>query len=138
MFNKFLSLSTTIYQVIVRTTFTELVDRDGKLIVGGLKGRRADMFLDYVFRFGRKGVAINFVTNEDIKILRDLEQYYATQIDEMPVSTFLRIKSSLMMDFADGFYLYLLPRTTLPKRESLPPQFVMLNTDFTISYLRIN
>ncbi|CEQ39748.1 SPOSA6832_01329, partial [Sporobolomyces salmonicolor] len=30
-------------------------------------------------RFGRKGVAINFVTNEDIKILRDLEQYYATQ-----------------------------------------------------------
>ncbi|GAA5848624.1 hypothetical protein JCM8547_004577 [Rhodosporidiobolus lusitaniae] len=37
-------------------------------------------------RFGRKGVAINFVTNEDIKILRDLEQYYATQIDEMPVN----------------------------------------------------
>ncbi|GAA6008969.1 hypothetical protein JCM10207_004046 [Rhodosporidiobolus poonsookiae] len=37
-------------------------------------------------RFGRKGVAINFVTNEDVKILRDLEQYYATQIDEMPVN----------------------------------------------------
>ncbi|SGY75224.1 BQ5605_C005g03408 [Microbotryum silenes-dioicae] len=35
-------------------------------------------------RFGRKGVAINFVTAEDVKILRDLEQYYATQIDEMP------------------------------------------------------
>ncbi|GEM09679.1 ATP-dependent RNA helicase, EIF4A3 [Rhodotorula toruloides] len=30
-------------------------------------------------RFGRKGVAINFVTNEDIK-------YFATQIDEMPVN----------------------------------------------------
>jgi len=27
-------------------------------------------------RFGRKGVAINFVTNEDVKILRDIEQYY--------------------------------------------------------------
>ncbi|KAL8278010.1 hypothetical protein RQP46_009642 [Phenoliferia psychrophenolica] len=37
-------------------------------------------------RFGRKGVAVNFVTNEDVKILRDLEQYYATQIDEMPVN----------------------------------------------------
>lgn len=36
-------------------------------------------------RFGRKGVAINFVTIEDVRILRDIEQYYATQIDEMPV-----------------------------------------------------
>lgn len=36
-------------------------------------------------RFGRKGVAINFVTLEDVRILRDIEQYYATQIDEMPV-----------------------------------------------------
>lgn len=24
-------------------------------------------------RFGRKGVAINFVTNEDVRILRDIE-----------------------------------------------------------------
>ncbi|PRP73540.1 eukaryotic initiation factor 4A-III [Planoprotostelium fungivorum] len=37
-------------------------------------------------RFGRKGVAINFVKSDDIKILRDIEQFYATQIDEMPVS----------------------------------------------------
>ncbi|KAG8907010.1 RNA helicase [Tulasnella sp. 403] len=37
-------------------------------------------------RFGRKGVAINFVTVEDVKILRDIEQYYSTQIDEMPVN----------------------------------------------------
>ena len=37
-------------------------------------------------RFGRKGVAINFVTNEDISILRDIEQYYSTQIDEMPMN----------------------------------------------------
>ena len=35
-------------------------------------------------RFGRKGVGINFVTVEDIKILKDIEQYYSTQIDEMP------------------------------------------------------
>jgi ATP-dependent RNA helicase len=37
-------------------------------------------------RFGRKGVAINFVKNEDVRILRDIEQFYATQIDEMPMS----------------------------------------------------
>ncbi|GAA5978514.1 hypothetical protein JCM10908_004384 [Rhodotorula pacifica] len=37
-------------------------------------------------RFGRKGVAINFVANEDIRILRDIELFYSTQIDEMPVN----------------------------------------------------
>jgi len=37
-------------------------------------------------RFGRKGVAINFVRNDDIQILRDIEQYYGTQIDEMPMN----------------------------------------------------
>jgi len=37
-------------------------------------------------RFGRKGVAINFVKSEDIRILRDIEQYYGTQIDEMPMN----------------------------------------------------
>ncbi|KAJ2383454.1 RNA helicase [Coemansia sp. RSA 2611] len=37
-------------------------------------------------RFGRKGVAINFVTSDDIKLLRDIEQYYGTQIDEMPMN----------------------------------------------------
>lgn len=37
-------------------------------------------------RFGRKGVAINFVRNDDIRILRDIEQYYGTQIDEMPMN----------------------------------------------------
>jgi len=34
-------------------------------------------------RFGRKGVAINFVRKEDIGLLRDIEQFYATQIDGM-------------------------------------------------------
>jgi len=37
-------------------------------------------------RFGRKGVAINFTTEEDVGILRDIEQFYATQIDEMPMN----------------------------------------------------
>jgi len=37
-------------------------------------------------RFNRKGVAINFVTNEDVRILRDIEQYYSTEINEMPTN----------------------------------------------------
>merc|ERR1712137_650514 len=35
-------------------------------------------------RFGRKGVAINFVTQEDSRVLRDIEQYYQTRIEELP------------------------------------------------------
>lgn len=34
-------------------------------------------------RFGRKGVAINFVSAEDVPALRDIERFYNTQIDEM-------------------------------------------------------
>jgi ATP-dependent RNA helicase len=37
-------------------------------------------------RYGRKGVAINFVRADDVRILRDIEQYYSTQIDEMPMN----------------------------------------------------
>lgn len=35
-------------------------------------------------RFGRKGVAINFVTDDDKRNLQDIEQFYNTQINEMP------------------------------------------------------
>jgi len=35
-------------------------------------------------RFGRKGVAINFITTEDVRTLRELEQFYNTTVDEMP------------------------------------------------------
>ncbi|CAF2215699.1 hypothetical protein BRARA_H00233 [Brassica rapa] len=35
-------------------------------------------------RFGREGVAINFVKNSDMKTLRDIERYYGTKIREMP------------------------------------------------------
>nr|CAD2208113.1 unnamed protein product [Meloidogyne enterolobii] len=35
-------------------------------------------------RFGRKGVAINFVTKSDQQMLKELESYSSTQIEEMP------------------------------------------------------
>jgi len=37
-------------------------------------------------RFGRKGVAINFITEEDKRALQDIEKFYNTQIDEMPMN----------------------------------------------------
>ena len=37
-------------------------------------------------RFGRKGVAINFVTDDDVATLHEIEQYYSSQIEEMPVN----------------------------------------------------
>jgi len=37
-------------------------------------------------RFGRKGVAINFLTSGDVRYLRDIEQFYNTQIEEMPMN----------------------------------------------------
>ncbi|GIX88476.1 eukaryotic initiation factor 4A-II [Caerostris extrusa] len=37
-------------------------------------------------RFGRKGVAINFITEDDRRSLRDIEQFYNTQIEEMPLN----------------------------------------------------
>jgi translation initiation factor 4A len=36
-------------------------------------------------RFGRKGVAINFVTAKDAQVMKDLESHYHTQIDELPM-----------------------------------------------------
>jgi len=36
-------------------------------------------------RFGRKGVAINFVTDDDVRTLREIEQFYNTKVEEMPM-----------------------------------------------------
>ena len=42
-------------------------------------------------RYGRKGVAINFVTNNDREQLRSIEQYYNTDIPELPNLEVLKI-----------------------------------------------
>jgi len=36
-------------------------------------------------RYGRKGVAINFVSQKDVELLRQIEAHYHTQIDELPM-----------------------------------------------------
>ena len=37
-------------------------------------------------RWGRKGLGINFLTRRDIRKLKEIEQYYETQIEELPAS----------------------------------------------------
>ena len=37
-------------------------------------------------RWGRKGIGINFITRRDISKLREIEQHYSTQIEELPVN----------------------------------------------------
>ena len=35
-------------------------------------------------RFGRKGVSINFVTQDDERLLQDIQKFYNTVIEELP------------------------------------------------------
>ena len=37
-------------------------------------------------RFGRKGVAVNFVTKHDIGAMKEIETFYCTEINEMPMN----------------------------------------------------
>mgnify|MGYP005665686541 FL=1 len=37
-------------------------------------------------RWGRKGVGINLITRRDVNKLRKIEQYYSTQIEELPMT----------------------------------------------------
>lgn len=36
-------------------------------------------------RFGRKGVAINFVTDADVRTMKEIEEHYNTTVEEMPM-----------------------------------------------------
>jgi len=37
-------------------------------------------------RFGRKGVAINFITDDDVRMMNDIEKFYNTTVEEMPAN----------------------------------------------------
>ena len=37
-------------------------------------------------RFGRKGVAINFLKYDDVNMMREIEAFYSTQIEELPAN----------------------------------------------------
>jgi superfamily II DNA/RNA helicase len=37
-------------------------------------------------RWGRKGTGINFITRRDVQQIKEIEEYYHCQIDELPVN----------------------------------------------------
>jgi ATP-dependent RNA helicase len=71
-------------------------------------------------RFGRKGVAINFVKTDDVGTLRDIEQYYSTQIDEMPMNggCARALFFVLLLFLFFLFFCYLCSSTPTPHRRS--------------------
>ncbi|GLB44248.1 putative type III restriction enzyme, res subunit [Lyophyllum shimeji] len=44
-------------------------------------------------RFGRKGIAINFVTRKEISKIREIEEYFSTQIEEMPLDISILLRN---------------------------------------------
>ena len=56
-------------------------------IPNGIEGR--DNYIHRIGRsgrFGRKGVAINFVRYEDVDMIREIERFFSTQINELPAN----------------------------------------------------
>ncbi|GAX84356.1 hypothetical protein CEUSTIGMA_g11778.t1 [Chlamydomonas eustigma] len=41
-------------------------------------------YLHRIGRFGRKGVAINFVSDDDKRMLQDIQRFYNTVVEELP------------------------------------------------------
>ena len=41
-------------------------------------------------RWGRKGVGINLITRRDVKKLKEIEEYYSTQINELSESSLIQ------------------------------------------------
>ncbi len=71
-----------IYPIIVRIIFIGTAEKEvNKSLINCLLfsiGRGG--------RFGRKGLAINFVTDDDRRTLRDIEQFYNIHIQELPMN----------------------------------------------------
>ncbi len=102
MFNRSHWLSTMIYQPIGKITFTgELACLSvactislctcvhACMCVCALSSVTVDSLHHRIGRggrFGRKGVAINFITREDERMLKDIETFYNTVVSEMPMN----------------------------------------------------
>jgi hypothetical protein len=73
--------STMIFLPTVKITFTELVVVVDLVVRGMFSYPRL-----YKIVTDLSSVAINFVTAEDVRMMRDIEQFYSTQIEEMPMN----------------------------------------------------
>ena len=47
-------------------------------------------------RFGRKGVAINFVIKDDERVLQDIQRFYNTVVEELPNNVADLVSANIM------------------------------------------
>jgi len=71
-------------------------------------------------RFGRKGVAINFVTADDVRMMREIEQFYSTQIEEMPMN----VAGKFLIDDISSSRANIICRSHLNKHSTYTTPFV--------------
>lgn len=90
MSNKYRWSLITTCQITVSCTYTELVVLvvlDVRVLVSLFwKVQRRSHIFNITTNTLFSSLAINLVKNDDLKILRDIEQYYSTQITEMPMN----------------------------------------------------
>lgn len=86
-------------------------------------------------RFGRKGVSINLITTEDQRTMNDIEAFYNTSIEEMPMNIADLIQSdphSVTMVLIQELQLWLSFKNTI-----FMPYIYIRNESFTYRYLRV-
>ena len=87
--------------VDLRDTRRALRNLEGDVLARGIDVQQVSLVINYDLptqpenylhrigrsgRFGRKGVAINFVSSEDQSMLQDIERFYTTVIEELPAN----------------------------------------------------
>ncbi|TRY67642.1 hypothetical protein TCAL_10471 [Tigriopus californicus] len=73
-------------------------------------------------RFGRKGVAINFVTDEDRRTLHDIEKFYNTRIVEMPMNVCESFDEiNLREELLHGIYAYGFEKPSAIQQRAIVP-----------------
>lgn len=74
--------------LIATDVFARGIDVQGvSLVVNFDLPRKPETYIHRIGRsgrFGRKGAAINFVTDESVRSLRDVERFYSTHVKELP------------------------------------------------------
>ncbi|CAF1384710.1 unnamed protein product [Didymodactylos carnosus] len=74
--------------LVVLLSWRVLITTD--LLARGIAVHQVALVINYDLPNNREntsiGVAINFLTIEDRRALRDIEQFYNTQVDEMPMN----------------------------------------------------
>jgi len=74
-------------QVLISTTLIAhgIYMQQVPLVINYDLPQNKENYLYRLGRCGRVGVAINLVTNQDVRLMKDIERRYHTKIEEMPM-----------------------------------------------------